>query len=74
MMRLGRPVCQWQIVDRALGDLPVSMDGIGPRGDFIGSPQMIVCIVELVNRLMVAIRKDCCFAFVRVVIRGARLV
>lgn len=40
--------------------------GVGPRRNSVGSTAVVVCIVELVNGLVMAIREDGRFAFVRI--------
>lgn len=48
--------------------------GVGSRGNAVGSTAVIVCIVELVDGLVMAIREDSRLAFVGVHIRTPMLV
>lgn len=56
-------------VGRPLGNLAVTMKGVGPRGDLVGVAELIVGIVEFVYGFVVTICEDGGFALMRIVVR-----
>lgn len=72
-MRSGGVFGKRKVVVRALGDFSVSMDSTRSRRYLVRRTKLIMCIIELVYRLVVAIREDCWFAFVGIHIRMTRL-
>ena len=60
---------QRKTVSGSLGDLAMTVEGMGSRGDLVGVSQLVMSVIEFVDGLVVAVGEYGGLSFVRIVVQ-----